>query len=221
MRSKSSTHCGVLRSSRSLSSLRAGAAPTGMPTIFYTLMLLLACCSASSTKALVWTSLGGHVSLSLAAVKVLLRILTRAPWGSFHVRTPMAHCAAVNKLKGEGGLLLHPSWPASGTCGHLFCNIRRQCQQGAVPWQTAIDRKQKKEEVQEQVIAADASQPNLMLPRRSSARSMQKPVRCFICTGWHAPVWRRQRCLEMFGETFITGLKKTSYIGLRLQRVEH
>lgn len=140
-----------------------------MPTIFYyTLMLLLACCSASSTKALVWTSLGGHVSLSLAAVKVLLRILTRAPWGSFHVPTPMAHCAAVNKLKttsgyyativaGEGGPLLHPSWPASGTCGHLFCNIRRQCQQGAVPWQTAIDRKQKKEEVQEQVIAADAS----------------------------------------------------------------
>lgn len=148
-----------------------------------------------------------------------------------------------------------------------------------MPWQTAIDRKQKKEEVQEQVIAADASplektgeavilfsttsdvlnkiglpqrclfsfgaahepgppraqnfeqicvhvqnpapKPNLMLPRRSSARSMQKPVRCFICTGWHAPMWRRQRCLEMFGETFITGLKKTSYIGLRLQRVEH
>lgn len=28
-------------------------------------------------------------------------------------------------------------------------------------------------------------------------------------------------CLEMFGETFITGLKKTSYIGLRLQPVEH
>ena len=66
-----------------------------------------------------------------------------------------------------------------------------------------------------------APKPNLMLPRRSSARSMQKPVRCFICTGWHAPMWRRQRCLEMFGETFITGLKKTSYIGLRLQRVEH
>ena len=160
---------------------------------------------------------------------------------------------------------VHPGRHLEPADAHRFRNILRQCQQGAVPWQTAIDRKQKNEEVQEHVIAADAyhlhsrkrtrpsiilyqhhqrcaeqdwsmpclfsfgaahepgppraqnseqicvhvqnpaPKPNLMLPRRSSARSMQKPVRCFICTGW-----RRCGADEMFGETFITGLKKTS-----------
>ena len=92
-------------------------------------------------------------------------------WDNFHIFTPMTHCAAVDKLKttsgyativaGEGGPLLCPSWPTSGTWNqatHInFARFLDSANGGAVPWQTAIDRKQKKEEVQEQVVATDSS----------------------------------------------------------------
>ena len=91
-------------------------------------------------------------------------------WDKFHVIDPMTHCAAIDKLKvtngygtivsGEGGPLLCPAWPTSATWNQTtHINLARfldSANGGAVPWETAIDRKHKKDAAEEQVDSQGA-----------------------------------------------------------------
>lgn len=87
-------------------------------------------------------------------------------WDKFHLLGPGTHCAAVDKLKatdgyatlitGEGGPLLCPAFPQNGTWNqttHInFARFLDSAAGGEVPWETAFDRKAKKESAEERVV---------------------------------------------------------------------
>ncbi|CAE6960638.1 RPL15 [Symbiodinium sp. CCMP2592] len=88
---------------------------------------------------------------------------------AFHVVEPMTHAAAIAKLKdtdgygviaaGEGGPILCPAWPSSGTwTQNTHINLQRllnSAQGGGVTWETVFDRKDRKTA---QVAASKTSQ---------------------------------------------------------------
>ncbi|CAJ1458910.1 unnamed protein product [Effrenium voratum] len=95
-----------------------------------------------------------------------LHLAAGCGWDKFHLLGPGTHCAAVDKLKvtdgyatliaGEGGPLLCPSYPQNGTWNqstHInFSRFLDSATGGEVPWETAIDRKAKKESAEDKVV---------------------------------------------------------------------
>ena len=94
-------------------------------------------------------------------------------WDKFQLLGPGTHCAAVDKLRvtdgyatlvaGEGGPLLCPAYPQNGTWNqttHInFARFLDSATGGEVPWETAIDRKAKKESAEERVVPVKGLPP--------------------------------------------------------------
>ena len=135
------------------------------------------------------------------------------PWDTFHIFKPMTHCAAIDKLKttdgyativaGEGGPLLCPSWPTSGTWNQAtHINLARfldGANGGAVPWQTAIDRKQRKDEAEGEIHALEDPAMDrtnitlLLLQQRSVLKNW------WVTSEVKNKIGLPQRCLFSFG----------------------
>ena len=93
-----------------------------------------------------------------ASMKKLSHFAPGSEVDAFHVVEPMTHAAAIAKLRdtdgygviaaGEGGPILCPAWPSSGTwTQHTHINLQRllnSAQGGGVTWETVFDRKDRK-----------------------------------------------------------------------------
>ncbi|CAJ1448371.1 unnamed protein product [Effrenium voratum] len=153
-------------------------------------------------------------------VEALQEVLEQHPdlaageaWDKFHICDPKTHCATVDKLRdadgyltvvaGEGGPLLCPSWPSSATWNQTtHVNLQRflnSANGGSVPWENAIERKGKKQAMEEQVRAS----PNV--PGDRTNVSIVLFQQCSVFSNWWAAgelkqaIGLPQRCVFSFG----------------------
>ena len=155
-----------------------------------------------------------------AIVKCLAAVLNKhydlAPghkWDRFHLLEAMTHCAALDKLKltegygtivaGEGAPLLCPSWPTSSTWNQTtHINLARfldSATGGAVPWETFVDRKNKREAAEEELRPATGSplertNVTLVLLQQHSVY-----LQWWVASEQKNRIGLAQRCLFSFG----------------------
>lgn len=134
-------------------------------------------------------------------------------WDKFHLLGPSTHCAAVDKLKatdgyttlvaGEGGPLLCPAFAQNGTWNqttHInFARFLDSATGGEVPWETALDRKAKKESAEERVV------PPKGTPSQKTNVTIALLQQLSVWQNWWVPSEARnkiglpQRCMFSFG----------------------
>ena len=134
-------------------------------------------------------------------------------WDKFHLLGPGTHCAAIDKLKvtdgyatlvaGEGGPLLCPAFPQNGTWNQAtHINLARfldSATGGEVPWETAIDRKARKDSAEDRVVPMKAMPPQKTNVTIALLQQLSVWHNWWVASEVRSQIGLPQRCMFSFG----------------------